>query len=270
MYSGAGNVNSKPTNWKFRLQTVKNSHLDCHCTLHVEEEGSLVCWSPFLLCREKAASLLQETSQFLLNLEVDQKQDNGRHLKVCWSTWLHWGGEHRHVISQPFHFQEDSFCDCVIIRNLHPWGFMTRIITKLHDQKRGGKGVCKGPEQVLNHRSSLWLSHLPTSDLSRLLSCWAVCYAQANDAPWQNINQLVFFFSYEVPSIVSGLLCYLTSYKLPDIQKNLRNLQMPGDKTCHFKFYIPLRSERLVFILHLNNASCQRLYVFSSPPTSAI
>lgn len=153
-----------------------------------------MCWSLFLLCREKAASLLEEISQFLLNLEVDQKQHNGRHLKVCWSTWLHWGGEHRHVISQPFHFQEDSFCDCVIIRNLHPWGFMTRIITELHGQERGGKRVCKGPEQVLNHRSSLWLSHSPISDFWRLLSCWAICYARANDSSWQNNNQLVFFF----------------------------------------------------------------------------
>lgn len=65
-------------------------------------------------------------------------------------------------------------------------------------------------------------------------------------------------------------LCYLGSYKSPDVQKSLRKLQIPGEKTWHFMFYIPLGKERLFCILHLNNALCESLWAYSSPPTSAI
>lgn len=61
---------SEPANFKFRLQTdsLQNTPgLSLHSTCRRRELS--VCWSLFLLCREKAASLLQETSWFLLNLE---------------------------------------------------------------------------------------------------------------------------------------------------------------------------------------------------------
>lgn len=63
---------------------------------------------------------------------------------------------------------------------------------------------------------------------------------------------------------------YLGSYKLPDVEKISRNLQMPHEKTCHFKVYIPLGRERLFFSRYLNNASCKNLYAFSNSLTSAV
>lgn len=77
-----------------------------------------------------------------------------------------------------------------------------------------------------------------------------------------------FFFFFMKCLLLRGV--YLGSYKLPDVQKTSRNLQMPHEKTCHFKVYIPLGRERLVFSRYLNNASCKNLYAFSNSLTSAV
>ena len=173
---------------------------------------------------------------------MDQKQQNGRDLQVC---WLDSGGEPRHVISQPFHFQGDSICGCVIIVNLQSWGFVTEIITELRGQKRGGKGVCQGPEQVSKHRSCLWLSSPPVSR-----DCWvgsqSVLYEQM--PPWNRVLSTASFFSF---CLWSAFYCEWSSCVVWAVtnclafKKNLRKLQIPGKKTCHFKFYIPLGRERL-------------------------
>lgn len=150
-------------------------------------------------------------------------EHSDRDLKV---HWLDSGGEHRPVISQPFHFQGHSICGGIIIVNLHPWGFKAKVITELLGQERSGKGIWKGPEQVGKHRKSLWLSHSG-------------------------------FFCFMKCLLLRGV--YLGSYKLPDVQKTSRNPHMAGDKTCHFKFPIPLGRTRLVFILYLKNASRKSL-----------
>lgn len=161
-----------PLIWSSDCRLINcKTRLGCHCTLHVEEESSL-CVDPCSCSAEKRLHpCCKKLPGFFWTLNgVDQKQHNARDLKVRWSTWLDSGGEHRHVISQPVHFQGDSICDCVVIVNLHPWGLMKKVITELHGQKSGGKGVCQGPEQVCKHRISLWLSHSPISDFWRSLS----------------------------------------------------------------------------------------------------
>lgn len=184
---------------------MKYSRLDYYCTLHVKEESSS-CVDASSCCVEKRLHPCCKKlySFFSTSKGVDQSQHNGTDLKVHWSTLLDSGGEHRHVISHPFHFQGNSICGCVILVNLHPWGFMTKIIKELHSQKRGVKGVCQGQEQYVSTEA---LCGSPIHLFLISGDCWAgkqsVLHEQMVPMTESFIQPVAFF--YEVPSIVSGL-----------------------------------------------------------------
>lgn len=160
-----------PLIWSSDFRLIHCEIVKPGLTLHSTSKRALCALITVPPVQRKCCILLQETSKFLLNVEWSRSEAaQWQRSESSLSTWLDSGGEHRHVISQSFHFQGDSICGYVIIVNLHPWGFMTKIITELHGQKRGSKGVCQGPEQIGKHRSSLWLSHSAVSDCWRLLS----------------------------------------------------------------------------------------------------
>lgn len=167
-----------------------------------------VCWSLFLLCREKAASLLQETSQFPLNLEWSgpeaawrQRFENSLVSMVRLRRWAQAGNLSTLPLSGRQHLWLCNYCESSCAHE-DSW---QKLLQSCMARRRVAKESAKGQNKYVSTEALCGCNiHQFLISGDRWAGRQSVMHGQMTPCD-RIISRTNWGFLYEVPSVMSGL-----------------------------------------------------------------